>query len=609
MESQLKSSQQETSMNKEETLGLDKKKEINSKKADIVELQYKKHIENDEEVTESSEDECYSEEDIDDMLKHYGLGMYQLYLLIICGFIWACDAAEVLLLSIIIPTLHNEWGITSFQESLLVGSVFIGMLTGAGFWGWLGDTYGRKISLQIMLVVLFITGAISALAPNIWFLIIARTAVGFAVTGSENAFVLFSEVLSKRWRGAALFLIEAWWTIGVVGITGVGWLFFGKDGPLRMVNPDISWRLFVLAGAVPSIFCFFLLFFVQESPYYTIETKKKNYKKSLFYFSGVVSKFNCKPEYFTLSQDEEANELTSKTEETDIEIATQKGDEDTENSSYQTMETPPLVETYQETVVSLETQDVEPITQQDEDESELMSDSSQDSTVKGEQSTKINNLWQRLKAYGRSEYQSTKDIISVNFLSSLILWFCNGFVYYGVVLLTTESFSDGKEGQDFASLFIVSASEVPGVIFGVIAVLVVSSKATQIMCAAVLTVGFVGYLFPIHVTWLKLGIALLVRAAAMASSCAIWVFSTEVFPSRVRARSIGASNMSGRIAGFITPFIANWLYKKVYWVSVATYILASIMIVIFSLTTRVPSKEEMEEDEEDELDETIFTEA
>jgi len=505
-------------------------------------------------------------------MDHYGLGLYQAYLLLICGLIWACDAAEVLLLSIIIPTLHNLWGISSFQESLLVGSVFIGMLTGAGIWGYFGDTWGRKISLQAMLVMLFFTGAASALSPNIWILILARTAVGFAVTGSENAFVLFSEVLSKRWRGSALFLIEIWWTVGVIAITGVGWLFFGKKGPLAFVSGDISWRLFVIAGAIPSIFCFFLLFFVQESPYFTIEVKRKNYQKKLMYFSKIIAKFNCKPEFF-LKRLKEAEAIE---EEEEIEIQTQLGDE-TVKSTYDTI---------------IKEEEIEPIMTDDELAS---GSSSQEETIIVGGIEKKETLKQKLKRYIISEYRSTKEILSVNLFSSVILWFCNGFVYYGVVLLTTEAFSGGEEeGQDFGSLFLVSGAEMPGVIFGVIAVLVVSSKATQIMCALVLAVGFIGYFFHIQLDWLRLAIALVVRAAAMASSCAIWVFSTEVFPSKVRARSIGLSNMSGRIAGFITPFIANWLYHQIYWVSVASYIVASLMIIIFSLTTRVPSKEEME---------------
>ncbi|KAK2574408.1 Synaptic vesicle 2-related protein [Acropora cervicornis] len=73
-----------------------------------------------------------------------GMGKYQILLILMAGFINMCDSLELLLLSILAPTIHCLWHLSSWEEALITTIVFVGMAAGCPLWGWLSDNFGRK---------------------------------------------------------------------------------------------------------------------------------------------------------------------------------------------------------------------------------------------------------------------------------------------------------------------------------------------------------------------------------------------------------------------------------------------------------------------------------
>lgn len=69
-----------------------------------------------------------------------------------------------------------EWGTTDIQRRSLTSAVFAGMVTGAPFWGWFSDTYGRKRALQFSTAIATIFGFATAAAPS--FSVRARARAG-----------------------------------------------------------------------------------------------------------------------------------------------------------------------------------------------------------------------------------------------------------------------------------------------------------------------------------------------------------------------------------------------------------------------------------------------
>ena len=55
-----------------------------------------------------------------------GFGPYQMVLSLIVGLAFIADAMEMMILSILGPTLHCHWHITQFEQASLTTVVFLG---------------------------------------------------------------------------------------------------------------------------------------------------------------------------------------------------------------------------------------------------------------------------------------------------------------------------------------------------------------------------------------------------------------------------------------------------------------------------------------------------
>lgn len=85
---------------------------------------------------------------VDEALTAVGFGRFQALVLAYAGFGAMAEAMEVMILSFIGPSVKEEWGLSSGEESLITTMVFAGMLIGAYVWGTLSDNYGRRQVLR-----------------------------------------------------------------------------------------------------------------------------------------------------------------------------------------------------------------------------------------------------------------------------------------------------------------------------------------------------------------------------------------------------------------------------------------------------------------------------
>lgn len=81
---------------------------------------------------------------LDEALSAVGFGRFQGLALAFAGLGWISDAMEMMLLSFIGPALQTEWNLSPSEESFLTTIVFLGMLVGAYFWGFISDVHGRR---------------------------------------------------------------------------------------------------------------------------------------------------------------------------------------------------------------------------------------------------------------------------------------------------------------------------------------------------------------------------------------------------------------------------------------------------------------------------------
>ena len=78
-----------------------------------------------------------------------GFGKFQVILSFVIGLCWMADSMEIMILSILSPALHCEWGVSQYRQAFLTTVVFVGMMFSSAFWGQVSDKYGRRRALLL----------------------------------------------------------------------------------------------------------------------------------------------------------------------------------------------------------------------------------------------------------------------------------------------------------------------------------------------------------------------------------------------------------------------------------------------------------------------------
>ena len=90
---------------------------------------------------------CAESSDVDRVLNRAGFTRFTLGVCALCGFGWFADGVEYQVLSFMIPTLEEEWGLRPTQLASLASAVALGQALGAVFWGAISDARGRRPAL------------------------------------------------------------------------------------------------------------------------------------------------------------------------------------------------------------------------------------------------------------------------------------------------------------------------------------------------------------------------------------------------------------------------------------------------------------------------------
>ena len=194
---------------------------------------------------------------VQDVIDRIGFGLFQKRLLTVCGVTWAADAAEIFLIAFALPSIIDDFGLSTFQASVVVSSTFLGMLAGAWFWGTISDRIGRKRGFSITIGIFAFFGLLSAFAPSFWWLCVFRVLAGFGLGGAVPLdFSLFAEYLPTKNRGRWLVILESFWGVGTVVAAGLAWLLV----------PTLGWRYLLATSALAGALVFWVRLRVPESP-------------------------------------------------------------------------------------------------------------------------------------------------------------------------------------------------------------------------------------------------------------------------------------------------------------------------------------------------------
>ncbi|KAF2857368.1 MFS general substrate transporter [Piedraia hortae CBS 480.64] len=160
---------------------------------------------------------------VNDAIDEIGMTWYQWKLFVLNGFGYAVDSQMILIQSIIATNARYEFK-PSFENGLTI-AVYVGMLTGALFWGFSADIIGRKYAFNVSLMLSAIFCLVAGAAPN-W--IVLGLFVCLSAFGSGGNLVLdtvvFLEYLPSR-KQWLLTLMAAWWGVGQLIAGLFAWAF------------------------------------------------------------------------------------------------------------------------------------------------------------------------------------------------------------------------------------------------------------------------------------------------------------------------------------------------------------------------------------------------
>ncbi|EDY44429.2 major facilitator family transporter [Streptomyces sp. SPB074] len=183
------------------------------------------------------------------------------------GTVWILDGLEVTTVGNIAGRLSEPGSglpITSAQVTGLGAALYVaGACSGALFFGWLTDKFGRKKLFMVTLAVYLGATAMTALSFSPWWFFVFRFLTGFGIGGEYAAInSAIDELIPSKYRGRVDLIINGSYWLGAIG----GALLSILALDTGIFPKDIGWRLTFALGVVLGLVILLVRRHVPESP-------------------------------------------------------------------------------------------------------------------------------------------------------------------------------------------------------------------------------------------------------------------------------------------------------------------------------------------------------
>ena len=474
------------------------------------------------------------------MIESIGYGKFNYLLLLVCGMGWMADSVELTVMAFLLPELKYQFKLDNFQVGLLGSMMFLGMWLGNWSFGLLADRYGRRLAHIVSLIVGCLAALSSALSSNFYMLLIFRILLGVGIGGAHTAFGLFAEFLPHRKRSANLLYVQLFWPLGSVFGVGLVWA----------ILPSLGWRWLVVFSQIPMLGCFVVYYWLPESPRFLIMRNRPRKVVEILKYGAQMNGIH---------------------RSTSVDLSTLL-----EHSSSPSSSSPPSPSRFSRMLL----------------------------------------VWRQIiSSRGR-----------LLFFALCFAWFLNCFIYYGLILLTPKLFSSSQADSsspstetsrgpyvsvyEYLTLFLTALAELPGALFVLwvtdrlghvrtqcIALCVCAcSTACEIIVSAVNTAMKIDNKLSFQI--LQTMFSMFSRAGIFASYSGLYIYTPEVYPTRIRSTLLGICNSFSRTGAIITPFLANNIESK--WIPLLIYTICSILALVL-VGFLLPESNSMQEENHEPL--------
>jgi MFS family permease len=176
---------------------------------------------------------------------------------------WMLDGMDVMVYSLVLPTLLLEWHISKGQAGLLSTSTLL--LSSLGGWlaGILADRVGRVRILKLTIFWFAFFTFLSGFTRNFEQLLVVRSLQGLGFGGEwAVGAALMGESIRTRFRGRVVGTVQAGWSIG----WGVSVILFTIL--FSRLPHEIAWRVMFWIGILPALLIVYIRSKVQEPEIY-----------------------------------------------------------------------------------------------------------------------------------------------------------------------------------------------------------------------------------------------------------------------------------------------------------------------------------------------------
>jgi MFS family permease len=182
------------------------------------------------------------------------------------GITWILDGLEVTIVGNIAGILvepDSGLNLTEAQVGLAGGIYIAGACTGALFFSYLTDRFGRKRLFLITLAVYLVFSFLTAFSWNFWSFVVFRFIAGTGIGGEYSAiYSAVDELIPARYRGQVALAISGSYWIGAM---------MGSALSILLLNPNFisqyyGWRVAFWLGAALGLCILLIRRYVPESP-------------------------------------------------------------------------------------------------------------------------------------------------------------------------------------------------------------------------------------------------------------------------------------------------------------------------------------------------------
>ncbi|MBO1337708.1 MFS transporter [Streptomyces sp. VRA16 Mangrove soil] len=183
------------------------------------------------------------------------------------GTVWILDGLEVTVVGNIAGRLSESGSglpISSAQVTGLAAALYVaGACSGALFFGWLTDRFGRKKLFLLTLAVYLAATALTALSFSTWWFFLFRFFTGFGIGGEYAAInSAVDELIPSHYRGRVDLIINGSFWLGAIGGSLLSIAALDTD----LFAKNVGWRLTFALGVLLGLVILLVRRNVPESP-------------------------------------------------------------------------------------------------------------------------------------------------------------------------------------------------------------------------------------------------------------------------------------------------------------------------------------------------------